>query len=502
MPSERPLPRGPVSLSNWLQRSDNIVDAINNLQAVVYGRMKESGGQIDGGRAGTLDIFVGLTTETPPYPNTAYTDARYYVTRAIAPDPNSGDPANGPNYGIDGALKDPLTAAADPFNGHLAIPSVITATNLAELPPDYAAGGSGAGTGTHLLKDSSIVLVVGFPSLVNPTQRTYVFIAPIGDVGIYRVTGYDAANGFYLGRTQVRNTTPIDPTVDLNLSDYYSDKTGSNDVGILNVAENKGSGQFLRKDGTQYVVAWPAGTSGGIETPIPLVKCDVEPPKQLYRITGFDSATGYYLMKAQISNGTQPDSTVDLNFTDYFTDGDSVSGLNIAEQHQYTILPTDGTYYVRGWQDGFTSDGSPVPLVYFDVHLGLFPVLCTVESGAAGSMNGSTTCDFTYSITTLDGDAVPNGTGLTPKVYRVPNCTYNTPSAGSPGIAYIGTNGQPSLYDVAQERIPGAVVNNVTSLGYDSGAFQWQYKATQQLVMDKKDEDTGWTPFATGERCS
>jgi hypothetical protein len=89
----------------------------------------------------------------------------------------------------------------------------------------------------------------------------------------------------------------------------------------------------------------------------------------LYRITGVDTALGYYTMFEQVLTDA-PDPTVDLDLADYYTDGQAVCGLNTDEnywQHTHPMgqLRTDGHYYVLGVRRGMTGDSSPIPLVLF-----------------------------------------------------------------------------------------------------------------------------------------
>lgn len=74
-------------------------------------------------------------------------------------------------------------------------------------------------------------------------------------------------------------------------------------------------------------------------------------------------------------------------------------------------------------------------------------VLCTVDGGSAGS--DTTTCDFTYTITTLGGTEL--ATTLTPKRPRYANVTYNTPTTDSIGQAYKDSAGDWQLYEAIEE---------------------------------------------------
>jgi hypothetical protein len=134
-------------------------------------------------------------------------------------------------------------------------------------------------------------------------------------------------------------------------------------------------------------------------------------------------------------------------------------------------------------------------------------VQVTNDGGVAGSMATSTSCSLTYKIADTSGTQIKNpdgsdATGLTPDVPRYSNCKYDIPTAGSPGIAYRDGSWVWHLLWAVREKPTGATVNPPTTLGYDSGTFQWQYKATSCLVLDKANEDSSWTPFVTGEKCS
>jgi hypothetical protein len=171
------LRHGPWTPGNSLQKLNELIDAVNglysyvgwNLNPAVIGPVKPEP------RPFNLDVFFGEITTTPcsssgsPSGGSDYTDARYYVTRCVCPDPNS--PTD--NYSTMGALTDVLTNGPDPFNGHLPLPSCVTATNLCELPATVG------DAGTHQLAAGLIVFVIGVPDRQNPVKRTYFFTQAI-----------------------------------------------------------------------------------------------------------------------------------------------------------------------------------------------------------------------------------------------------------------------------------------------------------------------------------
>jgi hypothetical protein len=184
---ENQIGHGPLSGSNALQRWNDLVDVVNDLQRYVSER-EQTNGEKPGARPAMPDMFIGVTTAHDPIygGGSDYTDARYYVTREVTPDPSTN-----PNYS-GGALLDPLTNIDDPLNGHLSLPAYVTATNLAELPI------AGGGNGTHTLPTGTRVFVIGIQSRQQPAHRTYFCVQ--GGVGKGNVVIKFGANldaGYY-----------------------------------------------------------------------------------------------------------------------------------------------------------------------------------------------------------------------------------------------------------------------------------------------------------------
>ena len=77
----------------------------------------------------------------------------------------------------------------------------------------------------------------------------------------------------------------------------------------------------------------------------------------------------------------------------------------------------------------------------------IFRVAVTEEGGVAGSAEAN--CAFTYTVDDLGGRELD--TGLTPERPRYAKCTYETPSADSPGLAYWDADHVLHLYEVLEE---------------------------------------------------
>lgn len=191
MAVESDLQHGPLSPSNSLQRWNESVDAINENSRTIAERQKNSSG-VPAQRPAMVDIFMGVTTESPPNGASPYTDARYWVTRSIAP-------ANFSTAGWDkfGSLTDALTTANDPFGIPSQLPAVVTATNIAELPTGYSPG-TGSDKGPHGIPEGTVVFCIGIPSRQNPCLRVYYCFGVVSEdarVGV----GTNLFAGFYNG---------------------------------------------------------------------------------------------------------------------------------------------------------------------------------------------------------------------------------------------------------------------------------------------------------------
>ncbi len=194
------------------------------------------------------DIFFGLTTETPcSAKQSAYTDARYYVTRAIAPSAIAEA-----SYDASGTGTDDVNVQADPMNNNAPRAACVTATNLAELPPGYASGATGGvghgahvldsgvlvrdnGAGSHLLASGSMVLVFGMRDVSNVMRKWYVFYQlPINK---FIISGNSTRPGVYTANP-LNGTTAIFTsagTAAVTLSDIGT--TGSATVLLVNQYE-------------------------------------------------------------------------------------------------------------------------------------------------------------------------------------------------------------------------------------------------------------------------
>lgn len=128
-----------------------------------------------------------------------------------------------------------------------------------------------------------------------------------------------------------------------------------------------------------------------------------------------------------------------------------------------------------------------------------FPVQVTVDGGDAGDMKTATTCSFTYTVKSEDGQTL--ATAQTPDIPRFPNCKYKTPGDGTPGMAYLDAMGMIHLYSVAKEIAHTAVTTNITHIQVVDSSQSIQIKTTDSLVLDCGNE-TGWTTIYTGSVCS
>lgn len=167
------IPSAPLDANTSDQQYNRLVNRVGEIQQYLGDNLRGPDGR--GGRPGMPDIFIGYTASSPPNggSGSTYTDARYYVVRCVAPDPNGGRPT----YDKQGSLTENLSINDDPFAGKMSLPTYVVATNLAELT-GHVTDTSGS-PGTHLLHDNTIVLVIGFTSRANPVKRTYVFMQPL-----------------------------------------------------------------------------------------------------------------------------------------------------------------------------------------------------------------------------------------------------------------------------------------------------------------------------------
>lgn len=144
-------------------------------------------------RLPTNDTFLGRVTLTPPNwaaKSTDYTDARYWVRRCV---PDSTDAT----YTPEGVGTSNLQRISDPsaLASAAIVPYIVTATNRAELPPDYKGDGNDLSQGCHLLIDGAIVEVTGQIDPSNPTKIWYSFFRPYPNRFV--VSGNDPRPGAY-----------------------------------------------------------------------------------------------------------------------------------------------------------------------------------------------------------------------------------------------------------------------------------------------------------------
>jgi hypothetical protein len=228
------------------------------------------------------------------------------------------------------------------------------------------------------------------------------------------------------------------------------------------------------------------------------------PGATLLRISSTASGAGTYNARTQQVTSNTQSSATGLNLASWY--GDMQSTDDATYENIFENQNASGTHllgadtYVYGYLTSrFDSDHSMRPIYAGDtVPDGFIPVQVTVDGGVAGSMATSTSCNLTYKLYDMFGNAIPGATGLTPDVYRVPNCAYHQPADNSPGIAYIDHTGAWHLYDAAQERIPGTTINVVTSMALD-GSNNLQQTTTPLLVLDK---GTANTPTTIVPACS
>ncbi len=128
-------------------------------------------------RPACVEQFVGIIKTSPcSTPSTSdYTDARYYIDRAIPqPDEDDDDSTN------------PLPAQKDTLPG---VSQCLTAINLAELP-----------FGTHLLPTGTIVQVFVLYDRAVPAGKWYVFNQSPAEAVVVKVTDPASGSGQYNGR--------------------------------------------------------------------------------------------------------------------------------------------------------------------------------------------------------------------------------------------------------------------------------------------------------------
>ncbi len=173
-------------------------------------------GEAVGGRArpAYVEQFVGVIRSNPC--STAnpgdYSDARYYVDRAIAKSSAS------------------LSATPDALPG---VRQCLTATNLAEVA-----------AGTHLLPAGTIVQVGVVYDRSSPARKVYLFnLAPLAAV-VVAISGPAAGSGEYNGRV-LAGASNATPSADLAMPAGMR-TPGADDALVLNAEEDGQTGHRLR----------------------------------------------------------------------------------------------------------------------------------------------------------------------------------------------------------------------------------------------------------------
>jgi hypothetical protein len=84
----------------------------------------------------------------------------------------------------------------------------------------------------------------------------------------------------------------------------------------------------------------------------------------------------------------------------------------------------------------------------------MFRVYVTIDGGTAGTL--SSTCSFTYTVTTNEGSPVEVlGMGMTPERRRLVNTPYSTTPSGTKGFGYFDSDGVFVLYDANETAMTG-----------------------------------------------
>ena len=180
-------------------------------------------------RPGLVEQFAAIIRSLPCATNQThdYSDARYYLDRAIA----SSKPS------------DKLSVDDDQFPG---IAACLTATNLAELANN-----------THLLPPGMIVQV--FALYTRPGVKLYVFNCPPVDGVVVKITGAAGGGGKYTGRV-LSGSSDATASATLDMPEGLSIPAADNAL-ICNVEEDGETGHRLAIPG--YAVGEIVGSSGG-----------------------------------------------------------------------------------------------------------------------------------------------------------------------------------------------------------------------------------------------
>lgn len=189
----------PISLPTYSPaQQDQIADGLRTVQRRFANRTPERT-LPSWDRLPIPDQFLGKITTTPPdwAPKQSdgssakdYADARYWVKRCVPDSTNATYSPEGVGTSNLQRINDPsaiVTAAIVPY--------IVTATNLAELPPDYLGDGTDVSQGCHLLKDGAIVEVTGHVDPTSSTKIWYCFSRPYPNQFV--VAGNDPRPGVY-----------------------------------------------------------------------------------------------------------------------------------------------------------------------------------------------------------------------------------------------------------------------------------------------------------------
>lgn len=182
------------------------------------------------------ESFLAMVASAPPSGEDDYTDARYWLRRAI-PDPTIDSNKN-------------AQFQKDVTRNTGLISDYVTATNLSELPAQQNDHTAASSHGTHTLAAFTIVQVFAFADGQNPLKKTYVFATGAGsDAGcIVQITG-TTLNGLSTGKGKYAGTaygfqSPTTFSVTSDASNSELVQTASA-VLVINIAEVNGTAHYL-----------------------------------------------------------------------------------------------------------------------------------------------------------------------------------------------------------------------------------------------------------------
>ncbi len=184
-------------------------------------------------RPAYVEQFVGIIRTSPcSTPSTSdYSDARYYVDRAIVQsDDDDGESAD-------------LPAQTDTLPG---VRQCLTAVNLAELP-----------FGTHLLSAGTVVQVFALYDRAVPPAKWYLFNQSPTEAVVVKVTGSATGNGEYNGRV-LSGLSNASASLNLAMPAGMA-IAGSDNALVLNVEEDGQTGHRLQSG--SYATGAVVGTT-------------------------------------------------------------------------------------------------------------------------------------------------------------------------------------------------------------------------------------------------